>query len=203
MDVLGVIVAPGIDPQHGSVEPFFVELREPTLKASFIRGSDSLADNSAVDALRPITHDSRHAQAWRHARLRITLASLGLIGLIGLVQPSAWGSDSRDHERARAAVEAGQVLPLPSLLERLRRTHPGQVLELELERDDGRWIYEIKLLQANGQLLKLDVDAATAQVLQVKRKDGGKDGGKNVAKEGRKAEPDPGRRVTPSRESPQ
>ena len=68
-------------------------------------------------------------------------------------------------------MEAGQVLPLPTLLERLRRTHPGQVLELELERDDGRWIYEIKLLQANGQLLKLEVDAATAQVLQVKRKD--------------------------------
>ena len=116
--------------------------------------------------------------------------------LAGLAQPSAWGSDSRDHERARAAVEAGQVLPLPTLLERLRRTHPGQVLELELEREDGRWIYEVKLLQANGQLLKLDVDAATAQVLQVKRKDVGKD----VGKDGRKAERDPGRQATPSKE---
>lgn len=167
------------------MEPFFVELHEPTLKGSFIRGSDSLADNPAVQALRPITHSSRHARLW------IALASLLLIGL---AQPSAWGSDSRDHERARAAVEGGQVLPLPTLLERLRRTHPGQVLELELERDDGRWIYEIKLLQANGQLLKLDVDAATAQVLQVKRKDSGKDG--------RKAERDAGRQATPSKEPP-
>jgi uncharacterized membrane protein YkoI len=170
------------------VQPFFVELPEPTLKASFIRGSDSLADNPAVNALRPITHSSRHG------RLRVALAALLLTGLIGLVQPSAWGSDSRDHERARAAVEAGQVLPLPTLLERLRRTHPGQVLELELERDDGRWIYEIKLLQANGQLLKLDVDAATARVLQIKRKEGGKDG--------RNAERDPARQVTPSKEPP-
>ncbi len=167
------------------MEPFFVELHEPTLKGSFIRGSDSLADNPAVHALRPITHSSRHA------RLRIALASLLLVGL---AQPSAWGSDSGDHERARAAVEAGQVLPLPTLLERLRRTHPGQVLELELERDDGRWIYEIKLLRANGQLLKLDVDAATAQVLQVKRNEGDKDG--------RKAERDPARQVTPSKEPP-
>jgi uncharacterized membrane protein YkoI len=169
------------------VEPFFVELREPTLKGSFIRGSDSLADNPAVNVLRPTNHDRRHAESWRHARLRIALASLLLTGL---AQPWAWASDSRDHERARAAVEAGQVLPLPTLLERLRRTHPGQVLELELERDDGRWIYEVKLLQANGQLLKLDVDAATAQVLEVKRKDG------------RKAERDSGRQVTPSKESP-
>lgn len=176
------------------MEPFLVELHEPTLKGSFIRGSDSLADNPAVQALRPpalhpITHSSRHL------RQRIALISLLLIGL---AQPSAWGSDSRDHERARAAVEAGQVLPLPTLLERLRRTHPGQVLELELERDDGRWIYEIKLLQANGQLLKLEVDAATAQVLQVKRKDGGKD----ASKEGAKAERDPNRQVTPSKEPP-
>jgi len=187
MDVLGVIGAPGIDPPYGLVKPFFVEQREPTLNGSFICGSDSPADNPAVNALPPTT------QGGRHARLRIGLASLFLIAL-ALAQPSAWGSDGQDHERARAAVEAGQVLPLPALLERLRRTHPGQVLELELERDDGRWIYEIKLLQTNGQLLKLDVDAATAQVLQVKRKDAGKDP--------RNATPNPGRQVSPSKELP-
>jgi uncharacterized membrane protein YkoI len=86
------------------------------------------------------------------------------------------GDRSGDHERARAAVRAGEVLPLPVLLEKLQRSHPGQVLELELERDDGRWIYELKLLQADGQLLKLEVDARSAQVLQVRRKDGGKSG---------------------------
>jgi len=150
------------------VKPFFGALREPPLKGLFICGSDSLVDNPTVNALRPIPPGRRHALAWRHAPWGSALAALLLVGL---VQPPAWGGDSHDHERARAAVEAGQVLPLPTLLERLRRTHPGQVLELELERDDGRWIYEIKLLQPNGQLLKLDVDAASAQVLQVRRKD--------------------------------
>jgi uncharacterized membrane protein YkoI len=96
---------------------------------------------------------------------------LTAILLSGLALPGASASDKRDHERARAAVQAGQVLPLPTLLERLQRTHPGQVLELELELEDGRWIYEVKLLQANGQLLKLELDAATGQVLQVKRKE--------------------------------
>jgi len=177
------------------MEPFFAEVREPTLKGSFICGSDSLAENPAVNVLRTTNHDTRRAEPWRQARPWIVLAALLLTAL---AQPSAWASDSRDHERARAAVEAGQVLPLPTLLERLRRTHPGQVLELELERDDGRWIYEVRLLQANGQLLKLDVDAATAEVLEVKRKEGGKEG----SKDGRKAERDPGRQVTPSREPP-
>ncbi len=93
-----------------------------------------------------------------------------------LPSPAAQASDRHDHERARAAVQAGEVLPLTVLLERLQRTHPGQVLELELERHGDapatgvRWIYEIKLLQASGQLLKLDVDAATGRVLEQRRK---------------------------------
>lgn len=70
-----------------------------------------------------------------------------------------------DHEQARAAVQAGQVMPLPALLARLQQSHPGQVLELELEREDGRWIYEVKLLQPGGQLLKLEVDASTGEVI--------------------------------------
>lgn len=89
--------------------------------------------------------------------------------LSALALPAAWAGDKHDHERARSAVQAGEVLPLPTLLEKLQRTHPGKVLELELERDDGRWIYEVKLLQANGQLVTLELDAGTGQVLQVKR----------------------------------
>lgn len=75
-----------------------------------------------------------------------------------------------DHERARAALQAGEVMPLPALLERVQRTHPGQVLEVELESERGRWIYELKLLQADGQLLKLEFDARTAELLKLGRK---------------------------------
>ena len=88
-----------------------------------------------------------------------------------LAAPLAQASE-RDHERARQAVQAGQVLPLPAVLEKLATTHPGQVLEVELEResDQGReaWVYEIKLLQRDGQLVKLELDAKTAEVLRSK-----------------------------------
>lgn len=36
------------------------------------------------------------------------------------------------------------MLPLPTVLERLQRKVPGQVLEVELEQERERWIYEIK-----------------------------------------------------------
>jgi uncharacterized membrane protein YkoI len=80
----------------------------------------------------------------------------------------ALASDRHDHDRARAALQAGEIQPLASVLQRVAADHPGQVLGVELERDDGRWIYEIKLLQAGGGLLKLEVDAASGQVLKAR-----------------------------------
>lgn len=85
--------------------------------------------------------------------------------------------DGHDHDRARQALEAGEVLPLRTILERVEREHPGQVLEVELERDDGRWIYEIKLLRAGGAVSKLKVDAADGRVLEQRsreRRSGGR-----------------------------
>lgn len=93
--------------------------------------------------------------------LRSALAVL-LVGLLTAAQ----ASDHGDHERAREAVRSGQVLPLRTVLERLEREHPGEVLEVELERERDRWIYEVKLLQRQGQLVKLKVDAQTAAVIR-------------------------------------
>jgi uncharacterized membrane protein YkoI len=135
---------------------FFERALEAMLKDAFIHGSGATADNRRVQTI----------AAAPASRIAIATAVL-----LGLALASPWADGSDDHDRARAAVQAGQVLPLPTLLERLQRSHPGQVLELELEKDDGRWIYELKLLQADGQLLKLKLDAASAQVLDVKRKD--------------------------------
>jgi hypothetical protein len=100
------------------------------------------------------------------APLRTLLVAMALL-LGGPGTSPAWSRDD-DHVRALQAVQAGQVLPLRSVLERLEREHPGQVLEVELEDDDGRWLYEIKLLQAGGQRIKLELDATTGEVLRRK-----------------------------------
>lgn len=92
----------------------------------------------------------------------LRLSVLWLAAVLALAPAHA---DS-DHDRARAAVQAGQVLPLKTMLERLERDHPGQVLEVDLEQEDGRWVYEVRLLQAGGRLLKLELDAASGDVLK-------------------------------------
>ena len=88
---------------------------------------------------------------------------------------SADGHRPDDHELARQALERGQVLPLRTVLERIEREYQGQVLKVEFERDDGRFIYEIRLLQADGRMAKLKVDAVDGRVLEVKRKEERKD----------------------------
>ena len=83
---------------------------------------------------------------------------------------SAVARSEADQDRARAALQAGEILPLNTILTRLAQTQPGQVLEVELERKDGRWLYEIKLLQPGGGLRKLELDARSGEVLRHKQK---------------------------------
>jgi uncharacterized membrane protein YkoI len=37
---------------------------------------------------------------------------------------------------------------------------------VELERDDERWIYEFKVLKADGRVVEVTVDAASARILK-------------------------------------
>ncbi|OYW79983.1 MAG: hypothetical protein B7Z19_03980 [Polynucleobacter sp. 32-46-5] len=75
-----------------------------------------------------------------------------------------------DHDKARKALESGQVLSLQQILQKISKDHPAQVIEVELERKSNGWIYEIKQLGADGSLSKLEVDAKTGIVLKQKLK---------------------------------
>lgn len=105
----------------------------------------------------------------RHS-LRWAAAACAAWGTLHIAAPAvANGKD--DHDRARQAVQAGLVLPLPVVLDRLQREVPGQVLEVELEHEGARWIYEIKLLTTGGRLTKVKLDASTAEVLRIKARE--------------------------------
>ncbi|MBI4984889.1 MAG: PepSY domain-containing protein [Rhodocyclales bacterium] len=86
-----------------------------------------------------------------------------LLGLAAALPARA--DDARDHDRARQALEQGEILPLRTILESVERDTPGQIMEVELDRDEGRWIYEIKVLRTGGSLVKLSIDARSGTVL--------------------------------------
>jgi len=72
----------------------------------------------------------------------------------------------RDHERARGALERGEVLPLSRIIEIARADTGGRIIEVEFERDDGRWIYELELLTPGGRLVEMEIDGATGRILE-------------------------------------
>lgn len=83
----------------------------------------------------------------------------------------AKADDTADHERARTALEAGELMPLRGIIDIVERDHPGRILEVELEREDGRWLYEIKLLRDDGRMLKLKLDGRDGRVLSRRGRD--------------------------------
>lgn len=98
-------------------------------------------------------------------RLALAVLSLAVALFVGLSGHAYAG----DHDRAREALERGEILPLREILDRAQAHHPGEIIEVELERDDGRWIYELKLLGEQGLLLEMELDAATGALIALER----------------------------------
>ncbi|MDQ1316188.1 MAG: hypothetical protein QG662_2297 [Pseudomonadota bacterium] len=98
--------------------------------------------------------------------MRAALSAALLLALLGAGVSQA--GDGHDHDRARRALESGEILPLRTILERVGRDYPGQIMEVELERKDARWLYEIKVLRSGGALIKLEIDARDGALLGIK-----------------------------------
>jgi len=76
--------------------------------------------------------------------------------------------DRRDHERARRALEEGRARPLADILTQVRGRLGGEVIDVEFDREDGRYIYELKVITPAGRLREIHVDALTAEILKDK-----------------------------------
>lgn len=73
----------------------------------------------------------------------------------------------QDYEFARDAVTRGDFLPLDRILTIVGRSYPGQLVELELEMEDGQWVYEVEIVTTDGRLIEVDLNAATGEILDV------------------------------------
>jgi uncharacterized membrane protein YkoI len=89
-----------------------------------------------------------------------------LIGTGLLCAASIASADRRDHDDARALREQGAIVPLEEILRAATAQHPGRVVEVELDRKDGAYVYEIELLDAGGEVWELKYDARTGALVK-------------------------------------
>lgn len=72
-----------------------------------------------------------------------------------------------DQDEALELRQQGVILPLEQLLKQAMDRHPGaKLLEAELEEKDGVYIYEVELLDINGVVRELDLEAKTGRLLK-------------------------------------
>ncbi|MCS3904578.1 putative membrane protein YkoI [Methylohalomonas lacus] len=112
---------------------------------------------------------------------RASLAGL-ILGSAVALPPVATQAIGFDDEQALLLAEldinnvmelkqSGEILPLESILGRVRELQPGRVIEIELEDDDGRYIYEMEVVDDSGVVWDIDVDARTGELLERERDD--------------------------------
>lgn len=97
------------------------------------------------------------------SRYLLLLLSAVILALAG----RAAVADEPDHERARAALARGEILPVVEILQAVSAEVAGDVLELELEREHGVWVYEVTLIDTEGRRREVLLDAADARVLEI------------------------------------
>jgi len=79
----------------------------------------------------------------------------------------AWEDENRSYDQARRAVERGEALPLPRLIDKMRETAPGQIVAVEYEYEFERWVYEFKIIDSRGRLQKVHLDALSGELVKI------------------------------------
>ena len=85
--------------------------------------------------------------------------------------PAHADGDSRllSQELARRAVARGEIKPLSDIIDIARRDFSAPLVEVEFEHTQGRYVYELVLLAADGALVELYYDASTGELLAMER----------------------------------
>lgn len=111
----------------------------------------------------------------------MVFSTLALAGTCGLLWTGFTAADNEhgarseqhesDHEAVRELMQQGDILPLEQILEQARQLRAGRVLETELERERGGYIYEVEVLDDNGEVWEMKFDAATGELLEQELED--------------------------------
>jgi uncharacterized membrane protein YkoI len=96
---------------------------------------------------------------------RSHLLAMALLAAMALATPAGAASD---QQRAREALQAGEILPLGAIIQSVNRQVEGRVLNAWLEKHGKKgWTYRLKLLDREGNIVGVVADARTGEVLQV------------------------------------
>ncbi|WP_289282258.1 PepSY domain-containing protein [Methylophaga sp. UBA5088] len=72
---------------------------------------------------------------------------------------------------ARQLLKEGKIMPLQEILTKAAMIKPGQVIETDLEKENERYVYELEILDKDGQVWELELDAQTGEFVDLENED--------------------------------
>ena len=95
----------------------------------------------------------------------------GLLMVTALTSvPARADKRAHEHDAVRIAVENGELRPLADILANVRGKLPGDIAGVEIERKDGRWLYEFRVVDPKGRLFEAYVDGKSGEIERIKEK---------------------------------
>lgn len=76
-----------------------------------------------------------------------------------------------DQDDAKVLRQQGAILPLEKILQAAQKQHPGRVIQVELEEKKGRYVYEVEIVDNNGRVWEMKIDARDASLLSQELED--------------------------------
>lgn len=83
------------------------------------------------------------------------------------ILPAPSTREGKTQRRARDAVKRGEIRSLEEVTSVVQRRYPGRLLDVQLQDNRGRPVYQLKMLTRDGRVLNVAVDARSAQILGV------------------------------------
>ena len=82
------------------------------------------------------------------------------------------GADKvHEYEAIRGMAEQGDILSLEQILQNARLQHAGRVLETELEEKGDDLLYEVDILDDNGEVWEMKFDARSGVLIEEEQED--------------------------------
>jgi uncharacterized membrane protein YkoI len=86
---------------------------------------------------------------------------------VALLAPG-FGAAGEGHDKAKQLKDAGEILPLESVIKMATSKKPGRVIEAELKNSRGGYVYEIELVDKSGVVWELRYDAKSGELISTK-----------------------------------
>jgi uncharacterized membrane protein YkoI len=107
---------------------------------------------------------------WKFTR-HMPMMFLAVSVMTATVWFSPYAGSAESPVSAGQLSAKGEILSLEKISKLAKSHKQGEILEVELEKKHGRYVYEVEILDNHSQVWELKLDARTGQLLKMELDD--------------------------------